>query len=137
MIQFTCDYKNRTNYCNMGYRKFYDFTAQNRFFVIRMARETKIREMKGSYRAFVMVGTVPGQDEEVAKKLLAFEEVLEVHFISGDYDLLVIVEISLHGKTIFTPVQEIAQFVVQKIRKVDGIRTSSTMLPLRSITKLE
>jgi DNA-binding Lrp family transcriptional regulator len=117
------------------YQKFYDLRAQNRFFVIRMAWETKVREMKGSYLAFVKVGTVPGQDEEVAKKLLAFEEVLEVHFISGDYDLLAVVEISLHGKTIFTPVQEITQFIVQKIRKVDGIRATSTMLPLRSLTK--
>ena len=100
-----------------------------------MARETKVREMKGTYRAFVMVGTVPGQDENVVKSLLKFKEVLEVHFISGNYDLLAVVEIDLHGKTIFTPVQEITQFVVQKIRKVEGIRTTSTMLPLRSLTK--
>lgn len=102
-----------------------------------MAWETKVREMKGSYRAFVRVGTVPGQDEEVAKKLLEFKEVLEVHFISGGYDLLAVVELSLHGRAIFTPVQEITQFVVQKIRKLEGIRTTSTILPLRSLTKQE
>jgi DNA-binding Lrp family transcriptional regulator len=100
-----------------------------------MARERKVREMKGTYRAFIMLGTVPGHDEEVVKKLLKFKEILEVHFISGDYDLLAVVEISLHGKTIFTPVQEITQFVVQKIRKVEGIRITNTMLPLRSLTK--
>ncbi len=93
--------------------------------------------MKGSYRAFVMLGTIPGQDEAVVKKLLKFKEVLEVHFISGDYDLLAVVEISLHGKTIFTPIQEITQFVVQKIRTVEGIRVTNTILPLRSLTKQE
>lgn len=102
-----------------------------------MSQKTKVREMKGSYRAFVTIGTVPGQDEAVAKKLLKFDEVLEVHFISGDYDLLAVVEISLHGKTIFTPIQEITQFIIQKIRKIDGIRVTSTMLPLRSLTKQE
>jgi DNA-binding Lrp family transcriptional regulator len=100
-----------------------------------MAREKRVREMKGTYRAFIRLGTMPGHDEEVVKKLLKFKEVLEVHFISGDYDLLAVVEISLHGKTIFTPIQEITQFVVQKIRKVDGIRITNTMLPLRSLTK--
>jgi DNA-binding Lrp family transcriptional regulator len=97
----------------------------------------KVHEMKGSYRAFVRVGTVPGHDEEVAQKLMKFKDVLEVHFISGEYDLLAVVELSLHGRTIFTPVQEITQFIVQKIRKLDGIRTTSTMLPLRSLTKQE
>ena len=118
-------------------RKLYGLGAQSRFFVIRMAREKKIREMKGSYRAFVRLGTVPGHDEEVAAKLLKFKEVLEVHFISGDYDLLAVVRISLHGKTIFTPIQEVTQFVIQKIRKVDGIRITNTILPLRSLTKQE
>lgn len=84
-----------------------------------------------------MLGTIPGQDEAVVKKLLKFKEVLEVHFISGDYDLLAVVEISLHGKTIFTPIQEITQFVVQKIRTVEGIRVTNTILPLRSLTKQE
>lgn len=100
-----------------------------------MAREKKVREMKGSYRAFVRVGTVPGEDEAVVQRLLKFKEVLEVHFISGDYDLLTVVEISLHGKTIFTPIQDVTQFIVQKIRKVPGVRITNTMLPLRSLTK--
>ena len=118
-------------------RKFYGATAQNRVCVTGMARSKKVREMKGSYRAFVRLGTVPGHDEDVAKKLLDFKEVLEVHFISGEYDLLAVVEISLHGKTIFPPLQEVTQFVIQKIRKVDGLRATNTILPLRSLTKQE
>jgi DNA-binding Lrp family transcriptional regulator len=102
-----------------------------------MARATKVHEMKGSYRAFVRVGTYPGKDEEVVEHLLKFKEVLEVHFISGDYDLLAIVEVSLHGKPIFTPFQDITQFIIQKIRKIEGIRITNTMLPLRSLTKLD
>lgn len=91
--------------------------------------------MKGSYKAFVRVGTYPGRDEEVVDHLLKFKEVLEVHFISGDYDLLTVVEVSLHGKAIFTSIQEITQFIIQKIRKIGGIRDTNTMLPLRSLTK--
>lgn len=94
-----------------------------------------IQEMKGTYRAFVRVGTVPGHDEEVAKQLLKFKEVLEVHFISGDYDLLAVVEISLRGRAIFTSIQEITQFLIQKIRKLNGIRVTNSIIPLRSLTK--
>lgn len=96
-----------------------------------------MREMRGTYRGFVRVGTHPGKDEEVAERLLKLEEVLEVHFISGEYDLLVVVEVSIRGKSIFTPFQDITQFIIQKIRKIDGIRVTNTMLPLRSLTKLE
>jgi DNA-binding Lrp family transcriptional regulator len=102
-----------------------------------MARDAKAREMKGTYRAFVRVGTYPGKDEEVVEKLLKLEEVLEVHFISGDYDLLAVVEVSVRGRPIFTPFQDITQFIIQKIRKIDGIRITNTMMPMRSLTKLE
>jgi DNA-binding Lrp family transcriptional regulator len=93
--------------------------------------------MKGSYRAFLMVGTCPGQDEKVVETLLKFKEILEVHFISGEYDLLAVVEVNLHGKSIFTTIQEVTQFIIQKVRKIDGVRMTNTLLPLRSLTKLD
>jgi DNA-binding Lrp family transcriptional regulator len=92
-------------------------------------------EMKGSYRAFVMVDTYPGQDEKVLEHLLKFKEVIEVHFISGEYDLLAVVEASLHGRAIFTTIQEISQLIVQRIRKIEGVRDTNTLLPFRSIVK--
>jgi DNA-binding Lrp family transcriptional regulator len=91
--------------------------------------------MKGTYRVFVMVGTQPGHDEKVSKRLLEFEEVTEVHFISGMFDLLAVVEVSLHGRAIFTTIQEIAQLIIQKIRKIDGVRETNTLLPLVSLIK--
>jgi len=94
-----------------------------------------VEELKGSYKVFVMVDTYPGQDERVLEQLLKLKEVLEVHFISGEYDLLAVVEASLHGKTIFTTVQEISQLIVQRIRKIDGVRDTNTLMPFRSLIK--
>jgi DNA-binding Lrp family transcriptional regulator len=94
-------------------------------------------EMKGTYRVFVMVGTDPGYDEKVSKRLLEFEEITEVHFISGMFDLLAVVEVSLRGKAVFTTIQEIAQLLIQRIRKIDGIRETNTLLPLVSLVKKE
>jgi DNA-binding Lrp family transcriptional regulator len=92
-------------------------------------------EMKGTYRVFIMLGTHPGHDEKVSKQLLEFNEVTEVHFISGMFDLLAVVEVSLHGRAIFTTIQEIAQLLIQKIRKIEGVRETNTLLPFRSIIK--
>lgn len=92
-------------------------------------------EMKGSYRVFIMLNTEPGLDEKVSEQLLKFEEINEVHFISGIYDLLVVIEVSLRGKAIFTTIQEISQLLVQKIRKINGVRDTNTLLPFRSLLK--
>ena len=92
-------------------------------------------EMKGTYRVFVMLNTQPGFDEKVAEHLLEFKEVREVHFTSGIYDLLAVVEVSLHGRAIFTTIPEISQLLIQKIRKIDGVRDTNTLLPFRSLTK--
>lgn len=92
-------------------------------------------EMKGTYRVFVMLDTEPGLDEKVSEQLLKFKEVTEVHFISGIFDLLVVVEVSLRGRAIFTTIQEISQLLVQKIRKINGVRDTNTLLPFRSLIK--
>jgi len=94
-----------------------------------------VEEMKGSYRVFVMVDTYPGQDERVLEQLLKLKEVIEVHFISGEYDLLAVVEASLFGKTIFTTIQEVSQLIVQRIRKIEGVRDTNTLMPFRSLIK--
>ncbi len=92
-------------------------------------------EMKGTYRVFIMLNTESGLDEKVSDQLLKFKEIREVHFISGIYDLLVVVEASLHGKAIFTTIQEISQLLIQKIRKINGVKDTNTLLPFRSLVK--
>ena len=93
------------------------------------------QEMKGVYRVFLMVDTIPGHDERVLEHLLKFKEVKEVHFISGEYDLLAVVEVSLYGKAIFTTIQEISQLLIQRVRKIEGVRDTNTLLPFRSLIK--
>ena len=82
-----------------------------------------------------MLNTQPGLDEKVSEQLLQFKEITEVHFLSGIYDLLVVIEVSLHGKAIFTTIQEISQLLIQKIRKINGVRDTNTLLPFRSLIK--
>ncbi|NIP67061.1 Lrp/AsnC family transcriptional regulator [Candidatus Bathyarchaeota archaeon] len=87
------------------------------------------------YRIFALVDTDPGKDKAVEKKLLKYDEVVELHYISGQYDLFAVIEINLHGKSIFSTVQGITQKFVQKIRMIDGVRDTNTIVPFLSLTK--
>lgn len=91
--------------------------------------------MKGTFTIFVFVDTDPGEDQTVLENLLKFDEVVEVHTISGQYDLLAVLEIDLHGKPLFSSVQELANEIVVKIRKLGGVRDTNTMVPFYSVTK--
>src|SRR5512136_715811 len=92
-------------------------------------------QMKGVYHVFVFVDTDPHADERVEERLLEFDEVVEVHYISGQYDILAVVEIDLHGKAIFSTVQDIAQQVIQRIRRIRGVRDTNSMVPFVSFAK--
>lgn len=94
-----------------------------------------VHEMRGKYRIFIMINTDPGKDKTVLEKLQEYEEVAEIHFISGQYDLFAVAEIELLGTAIFTSVQELAQKLVQKIRKINGVRDTNTIVPFLSLTK--
>ena len=92
-------------------------------------------QMKGVYHVFVFVDTDADADERVEERLLEFDEVVEVHYISGQYDILAVVEIDLHGKAIFSTVQDVAQQVIQKIRRIHGVRDTNSMVPFVSFAK--
>jgi DNA-binding Lrp family transcriptional regulator len=92
-------------------------------------------EMKDKYVIFIFVDTETTEDIEIMKKILALDEVRDVHIISGQYDLLAVLELTIHGTAIFTSVQELAQKVIQKIRKINGVRDTNTIVPFVSLTK--
>lgn len=94
-----------------------------------------VREMKDIHTVFVFVDTEPTEDISTMKKIMALNEVRDVHVVSGQYDLFVVIELNVHGTAIFTSVQELAQAAVEKIRKIDGVRDTSTIVPFFSLTK--
>jgi len=91
--------------------------------------------MKGKYTVLMFVDTAPGKDKAVLEEIMKYDEVLEAHLISGQYDLLAVLEIDLHGKAIFTTVQEVAHKAIGKIRKISGVRDTNTIVPFFSVTK--
>lgn len=61
----------------------------------------------------------------VAKKIASFQEVQEVHIISGDWDLL----IKLRAEA----VDNIGNFVVDKLRLIDGLEKTLTCMVFKTI----
>ncbi len=82
--------------------------------------------------AFVLASVayrVPGVEKplsqvEIAKKIALFHEVQEVHIISGDWDLLI--------KVKARDVHEVGEFVVNKLRKVQGIEKTLTCMVFKT-----
>ena len=92
--------------------------------------------MRETRRAFVFIEVQPGKEENVLKTLLKYDEVIEAHYIAGEYDILVLLEIDLHGKGIIFSDQEIiSKFVIEKIRKLDAVQDTNTVIPTYSVTK--
>ena len=92
-------------------------------------------EMKGRKRVFVFVDVAPKKEKGVLEKLLEFDEVIEVHAITGQYDVLAVLEIELRGFGILASAQELADKSIQKIRKLSGVRDTNTIIPISSVTK--
>jgi len=92
-------------------------------------------QMKGLYHIFIFIDTDPTKDVKVEEELIKIKEIAEVHLVSGQYDILAVADIDLHGKAIFSSVQEISQDLIQKIRRIHGVRDTNTLVPFLSMSK--
>ena len=93
-------------------------------------------EMKGRHRAFVFVDVVPGKEQKVMERLLKYDEVIEVHIITGEHDVFAVLEFELYGREVYASVQEtISKFVTERVCKIRGIKDTNTIIPTFSLTK--
>lgn len=95
------------------------------------------REVKDKELAFVFLEVDEGKEEKIMDELLKFDEVREVHEITGEKDILVVLEIK-REMILSLPVpepQKIAEFVTHKIAKVRGVRKTDTIIPTSSRVK--
>ncbi|UCE29840.1 MAG: Lrp/AsnC ligand binding domain-containing protein [Candidatus Bathyarchaeota archaeon] len=91
---------------------------------------------RGKRNIFILIDIeLDANEDELMESLLEFEEVKEAHIISGQYDILAVAEIDLHGKTIFSTVQELSRDLVGKVRRISGIRDTNTIVPYATVTR--
>ncbi len=68
---------------------------------------------------YVLVVCDLGRTEEIASELRKFNQIQEVHILSGLYDIIV----KMSG-----PSTNDLEYVYSKIRHIDGIKTTSTLV---------
>jgi len=71
-------------------------------------------------KAFVLINTDMGSEDEVSKELKEIEEVKEVYNVYGVYDLVV----RLEAETM----QQLKQAISEKVRRLKNVRTTLTMI---------
>ncbi len=76
--------------------------------------------------AFVLLNVEPGTEEEVRDTVSKIEEVEEAHLVYGTYDLV----LKLRADTM----DEVKKAVTGKIRKLDEVRSTLTMLVAGPLT---
>src|SRR5579883_3063774 len=54
------------------------------------------QQMKQFLRAFILVQVEPMREKDVMEELLKMEEVIEAHMITGEYDVLAVVQARRH-----------------------------------------
>jgi len=67
------------------------------------------------------------------EKLFGYKEVQEVHFIPGDFDILV--KIVVNRNIISSDSEAIGQFIQKRVRRIQGVVKTRTIIPLSSKRK--
>jgi len=77
--------------------------------------------------AFVLIVTKPDAEEQILNKLSEYEEVIEAHFVTGEFDIIA----KVRGKDI----KEISEFVSKEVRTWEGVQRTVTALSIKEIKR--
>jgi len=72
--------------------------------------------------AYVLVNVETGAENEILDKLASIDEIKEVYFVYGVYDIIVKIEAE--------NVDKIKEIVTWKIRRLDKVRSTVTMVTM-------
>ena len=67
----------------------------------------------------MLIDIEPNREKEVYEKLMSLQDIVELYPLFGEYDLIAKVEADSFDA--------IGDFVVQKIRSVDGVKATKTL----------
>ncbi len=76
------------------------------------------------YTAFVLMKVSVGKLPEVSKELLAIEEIKDLYMVTGEFDLLAILEVDKY--------EQLGEIIVEKIHKIKNIERTQTLMSFRT-----
>lgn len=96
-------------------------------------KEHDFPEMKRGVTAFLMINVETNRENRIMERLFACKEVQEVHFVPGDFDIIVKIVVK---RDLFSSDSEvIGQFVQNRVRHIQGVIKTQTIIPLSSRRK--
>jgi len=75
---------------------------------------------------FALLSISPLYEKEVYKKLKNTSEIIEVHPLFGEYDILLKIETA--------DIDSIGEIVISKIRSIKGVTDTKTLIGTKSLT---
>lgn len=72
---------------------------------------------------FVLISVEPGTEREVFQEVIKIDEVVDVHLLFGEYDLIARVEAQDYDV--------IGDIVVNKVRKIPGVTSTKTLAKIQ------
>jgi uncharacterized ParB-like nuclease family protein len=96
-------------------------------------KDVDLPEMKHWISAFMLIEVKVGKEHEVMKRLYKLEEIQEVHFVHGVFDL--IAKIIMKRDLLSSDAEILGQFVHKKVRQVQDVTKTQTMIPITSMEK--
>ncbi|MCP4021915.1 MAG: ParB N-terminal domain-containing protein [Desulfobacteraceae bacterium] len=100
---------------------------------MKKLKDFELPEMKHWISAFILIEVKVGKEHEVMKRLHSFEEIQEVHFVHGVFDL--IAKMMMKRDLLSSDAEIIGQFVHKKVRKVKDVTKTQTLIPISSMEK--
>src|SRR5579864_9655846 len=90
--------------------------------------------MKQYTRAFILIQCEPMREKDVMEELLKMDEVIEAHMITGEYDVIAIVQV----KRLFLEADydNVFNSAVAKIEGVKYVVDTNTVIGMASKTKI-
>lgn len=89
--------------------------------------EIEYPEMKQGITAFVLMTVRAKNEYKIIDKLYELDETVEVHSVHGDVDLLV--KIQLSRDLLSSDAEVISNFVHEKMRQLNGVVNTKTLIP--------
>jgi DNA-binding Lrp family transcriptional regulator len=68
---------------------------------------------------FVLIGVEPGVEKDVFKEIIKIKQVVDVHLLFGEYDLIARVEAQDYNT--------IGDIIINRIRKIPGVVSTKTL----------
>jgi hypothetical protein len=90
-------------------------------------KECDYPEMQRGITAFILMQVQAKREHKIVERLFDLDEVIEVHSVHGDVDLLV--KIELTRDLLSSDAEIISQFVHENVRQLAGVNTTKTLIP--------